>query len=61
MSCVFTSNTLRFVQIFIDMGVILMGILDERRMIGSKVLHSGCVVCVECQKSIGEGAFEQVD
>lgn len=35
--------------------------LDDRRMIGSKVLHSGCVVCAECQKSIGEGAFEQVD
>lgn len=35
--------------------------LDERRLVGGKVLHSGCVVCAECQKSIGEGAFEQVD
>ncbi len=36
-------------------------ILDERRVIGGKILHSGCVICAECQKSIGEGAYEQVD
>ncbi|CAF0856476.1 unnamed protein product [Rotaria sordida] len=32
---------------------------DERRLIAGKVLHSGCIVCIECHKSIGEGAFEQ--
>ncbi|CAF3627680.1 unnamed protein product [Adineta steineri] len=32
---------------------------DERRALGGKVLHSGCIVCVICHKSIGEGAFEQ--
>ncbi|CAF0714135.1 unnamed protein product [Adineta steineri] len=32
---------------------------DERRVLGGKVLHSGCIVCVVCHKSIGEGAFEQ--
>ncbi|CAF1546272.1 unnamed protein product, partial [Adineta ricciae] len=32
---------------------------DERRLIGSKVLHSSCIVCAECHKSIGDGAFEQ--
>ncbi|UJR31607.1 hypothetical protein I4U23_019091 [Adineta vaga] len=32
---------------------------DERRLIGVKVLHSACIICVECHKSIGEGAFEQ--
>ncbi len=35
-------------------------ILDERRVVAGKVLHSGCVICAECHKSIGEGAFEQV-
>lgn len=30
-------------------------------MIAGKILHSGCVTCIECHKSIGEGAFEQVD
>ncbi|CAF5181399.1 unnamed protein product, partial [Rotaria magnacalcarata] len=34
---------------------------DERRLIAGKVLHSGCIICVECHKSIGEGAFEQHD
>jgi len=40
---------------------IFIYILDERRVVAGKVLHSGCVICVECRKSIGEGAFEQVD
>ncbi|CAF1566004.1 unnamed protein product [Rotaria sp. Silwood1] len=34
---------------------------DERRLIAGKVLHSGCIICIECHKSIGEGAFEQHD
>lgn len=34
--------------------------IDERRLIGGKILHNGCIMCSECQKSIGEGAFEQV-
>ncbi|CAF3332410.1 unnamed protein product [Rotaria socialis] len=34
---------------------------DERRLISGKVLHSGCIICVECHKSIGDGAFEQRD
>ncbi|CAF5127259.1 unnamed protein product, partial [Rotaria sp. Silwood1] len=33
----------------------------ERRLIAGKVLHSGCIICIECHKSIGEGAFEQHD
>ena len=35
-------------------------ILDERRLIGSQVLHSRCLVCADCQKSIGDGSFEEV-
>jgi len=34
--------------------------LDERRVVAGKVLHSSCLICVECHKSIGEGVFEQV-
>ncbi|CAF4755979.1 unnamed protein product, partial [Rotaria sp. Silwood2] len=33
----------------------------ERRLVAGKVLHSGCIICIECHKSIGEGAFEQHD
>jgi hypothetical protein len=36
-------------------------ILDERRVVAGKVLHSGCIICTECHKSIGEGAYEQVE
>lgn len=38
----------------------LIKILDERRIVAGKILHSGCIICVECHKSIGEGTFEQV-
>ncbi|CAF4605373.1 unnamed protein product [Rotaria sp. Silwood2] len=34
---------------------------DERRLVAGKVLHSGCIICIECHKSIGEGTFEQHD
>jgi hypothetical protein len=47
-------------DLFIQMELFIQ-ILDERRVIGGKVLHSGCMICTECQKSIGEGTFEQVD
>ena len=33
---------------------------DERRLIAGRILHSGCVTCIACHKSIGDGAFEQV-
>jgi hypothetical protein len=61
MSGLFTTNTIRYVEICFIKVRKFIEILDERRVIGGKILHSGCVICAECQKSIGEGAYEQVD
>ena len=59
MSRVSSTDSLQYVWI-LSIEVKDIFILDERQVIGNRVLHCACVICIECQKSIGDGAFEEV-